>query len=131
MEDVIRKDAGERASAAIQDPDAMRQSFAWTDAMALLGGLLDGGLTMGYVLVDRHVANGHGDDVPMRRFGKDGRALRRFLHVIQISPPCSSTSISLPLISHSTQIGMTSLSAPTYSVMSSANLDQPSLDASP
>lgn len=72
MEDLIAKDAKERASAAMPHPDKTRQTFAWTDAMALLDGLPDGGLNIGYEMVDRHVAGGHGGDIAMRWFGKDG-----------------------------------------------------------
>ena len=72
MEDVITKDDSERAAAAMPEPDETRQSFDWTDAMALLDGLPHGGLNIGYEAVDRHVANEHGADVAMRWFGKDG-----------------------------------------------------------
>ena len=72
MEDIIAKDAEERAAAAMPDPDETRRSFEWTDAMALLDGLPEGGLNIGYEAVDRHVTNGHGGDIAMRWFGKDG-----------------------------------------------------------
>lgn len=72
MEDIIRKDAKERTTAAMQNPEATRQSFELKDALALLDGLPDGGLNMGYEAIDRHVAGGHGKDVAMRWFGKDG-----------------------------------------------------------
>lgn len=71
MEDIIAKDAQERAHAAMPDPDKTRQTFAWTDAMALLDGLPEGGLNIGYEMADRHVAGGYGGDIAMRWLGKD------------------------------------------------------------
>ena len=57
---IIRKTAAERASATMPDPDAMRATFTWSDARAMLDGLPDGGLNIAHEAVDRHVAAGHG-----------------------------------------------------------------------
>ncbi|GAB5512149.1 MAG: acetate--CoA ligase [Hyphomicrobiales bacterium] len=72
MDTIFQKDADERAAAAMPDPEIVRQSFEWNDALALLDGLPEGGLNIGFEAVDRHIVSGHGDDVAMRWFGKDG-----------------------------------------------------------
>jgi acetyl-CoA synthetase len=72
MDTIFKKSAEERASASMPDPEKLRQSFDWNDALSLLDGLPDGGLNIGYEAVDRHVAGGHGDQVALRWFGKDG-----------------------------------------------------------
>lgn len=68
--ETIRKPAAEKAAANLSDGD--RSTWGWDDARALLDGLPGGGLNIAYEAVDRHVANGHGDQQAMRWLGKDG-----------------------------------------------------------
>lgn len=68
--ETIRKPAAETAAANLSADD--RSTWGWDDAQALLDGLPGGGLNIAYEAVDRHVANGHGDQQAMRWLGKDG-----------------------------------------------------------
>ncbi len=70
MADTITKSDQDRASATLPDPEGIREGFTWDQAMAMLDGLPHGGLNIGYEAVDRHVANGHGDDEAIRWLGK-------------------------------------------------------------
>ncbi|MEQ8402600.1 MAG: acetate--CoA ligase [Roseitalea porphyridii] len=72
MESTIAKSAADRAGATLPDPDAARATFSWDEARALVDGLPDGALNIGYEAIDRHVVHGHGDAVAMRWIGKDG-----------------------------------------------------------
>ncbi|MBO6640367.1 MAG: acetate--CoA ligase [Roseitalea sp.] len=72
MQTIIRKSDTDRAAAVMADRDAMRAGFDWDQALAMLDGLPDGALNIGYEAADRHVLGGNGDAVAMRWFGKDG-----------------------------------------------------------
>ncbi len=58
--------------ANMSDYDALRDSFDWSDAQALLDGLPDGHLNIAHEALDRHVAAGHGDQVALRWIDKSG-----------------------------------------------------------
>ncbi|WP_400087495.1 acetate--CoA ligase [Yoonia sp. R78084] len=58
--------------ANMSDYDALRDSFDWSDAQALLDGLPDGHLNIAHEALDRHVAAGHGDQVALRWIDKAG-----------------------------------------------------------
>lgn len=51
---------------------ALRDRFDWDEARALLDGLPEGGLNIGYEAVDRHVLNGHGEEIAIRWLPKTG-----------------------------------------------------------
>jgi acetyl-CoA synthetase len=68
----IIKDKQTRASANAPDFDALRESFTWDDARQLLDGLPGGGLNIAHEALDRHLADGHGDQVAIRWLGRDG-----------------------------------------------------------
>ncbi|HEV8036068.1 acetate--CoA ligase [Yoonia sp.] len=58
--------------ANMSDYDAMRDSFDWSDAQALLDGLPDGHLNIAHEALDRHVAAGHGEQAALRWIDKSG-----------------------------------------------------------
>ena len=68
----IDKDRTRTASANVADYTAVRASFDWAQARAMLDGLPAGGLNMAYEAVDRHVAHGRGDVVAYRFLSEDG-----------------------------------------------------------
>ena len=70
--DPILKADADRASAAMPDPEALRQSFAWEEARGWLDGLPGGGLNIAHEAVDRHVAAGQGAQVALRWLGREG-----------------------------------------------------------
>ena len=52
------------------DYDAVRKAFAWKTVRAELA--MPGGLNIAYHALDRHVAEGDGDQLALRWFGKNG-----------------------------------------------------------
>lgn len=50
----------------------LRRTFRWDDARASLAGSPGGGLNIAYEALDRHVAEGRGEDVAIRWLAKDG-----------------------------------------------------------
>ena len=67
---IIHKTAAERA-AAPADSDQARAAFSWEKAQERLAGLPDGGLNIAHEAVDRHVAEGHGEQIAIRWLGRD------------------------------------------------------------
>ncbi|MDP4033984.1 MAG: acetate--CoA ligase [Pseudorhodobacter sp.] len=70
--ETIRKTEAERACAAMPDTDAARSGFTWEAARARLAGLPGGGINIAHEALDRHVADGHGDQVALRWLGREG-----------------------------------------------------------
>jgi len=66
----IPKDDATKATANLTN--AVRTQFAWEDARNMLDGLPGGGLNIAHEALDRHVNAGHGEQVAIRWFGKDG-----------------------------------------------------------
>jgi acetyl-CoA synthetase len=58
--------------ANMPDHDATCSSFSWDTAQALLDGLPDGRLNIAHEAIDRHVADGHGDQIALRWIAKSG-----------------------------------------------------------
>jgi acetyl-CoA synthetase len=70
---VIRKDLLVLASPPnLGDYAAVRRSFSWDYARAMLDGLPSGGLNIAHEAVDRHVEHGRGDVVALRCLDKRG-----------------------------------------------------------
>ena len=62
-----------RVEPNLDDYDAARSGFSWTQAGTMLDGLPDGrGLNIAHEAVDRHVVAGHGARVALRLLGKSG-----------------------------------------------------------
>jgi acetyl-CoA synthetase len=68
---VIHKSDAEREAAAFADSDEARVAFSWTQARARLAGLPGGGLNIAHEAADRHVADGHGEQIAIRWLGRD------------------------------------------------------------
>lgn len=68
---VIHKSDAERSAAAFPDSDEARAAFSWAQARARLTGLPDGVLNIAHEAVDRHVADGHGEQIAIRWLGRD------------------------------------------------------------
>ncbi len=66
----IPKDDATKATANLTN--AVRTQFAWEDARNMLDGLPGGGLNIAHEALDRHVNAGHGEQVAIRWFSKDG-----------------------------------------------------------
>jgi hypothetical protein len=66
----IRKDDATRAAANLTK--TVRAQFGWDEARNLLDGLPGGGLNIAHEALDRHVTAGHGDQIAIRWFSKDG-----------------------------------------------------------
>lgn len=69
---VIRKTAEAREVANMQDYQQIYDSFSWREAETLLDGLPDGHLNIAHEAIDRHVKDGHGDQIAMRWIAKSG-----------------------------------------------------------
>ncbi|MCX8227684.1 MAG: acetate--CoA ligase, partial [Sulfitobacter sp.] len=69
---VIRKTAEAREAANMQDYQQIFDSFSWREAETLLDGLPDGHLNIAHEAIDRHVKDGHGDQIAMRWIAKSG-----------------------------------------------------------
>jgi acetyl-CoA synthetase len=72
--ETIRKSEAERSAAALADDVEARTSFTWEMARSWLEGLPGGGINIAHEAVDRHVASGHGAEVSVRWFGREGEA---------------------------------------------------------
>ena len=69
--DVITKRTAERRPAPnLRDYDAVREAFTWSAVRAELA--MPGGLNIAYQALDRHVAEGRGDQLALRWLGKNG-----------------------------------------------------------
>ncbi|SNS28132.1 acetate--CoA ligase [Tropicimonas sediminicola] len=66
----IRKESGGTRGASLPNPDEARKTFTWEVAEQMLDGLPGGHLNIAHEAVDRHVAQGHGDQVAIRWLGK-------------------------------------------------------------
>jgi acetyl-CoA synthetase len=69
----IRKGPNDHSAANLCDYQQYADSFSWTQARALLGGLPGGGLNIAYEAVDRHLAAGRGSKLALRWIGRDAR----------------------------------------------------------
>lgn len=70
--EVIQKVVGSHAWAGSSETDPAQAEFRWEDARARLAGLSAGGLNIAYEALDRHVSDGHGDQIAIRWLGRDG-----------------------------------------------------------
>jgi len=67
----IHKTAAERDAAVMPDTDSARSAFSWKQARSRLAGLPGGGLNIAHEAVDRHVADGHGQQIAIRWLGRE------------------------------------------------------------
>ena len=70
--DIIRKSAAARKAANMSDYQETYDGFMWSDAQSMLDGLRGGCLNIAHEAVDRHVADGHGNQVALRWIAKSG-----------------------------------------------------------
>ncbi len=70
--DHITKPEEIRRQANMTDYDAARAEFTWDVAQGLIDGLPGDKLNIAHEAIDRHVANGHGEQTALRWIGKDG-----------------------------------------------------------
>ena len=91
---VITKTATTRAAANMPDYQNHYGSFTWTQAQTLLDGFPDGHINIAHEAIERHVADGHGDQIALRWIAKSGdradftyadlsRLTNRFADVLQ------------------------------------------------
>lgn len=70
--DIIRKRPDNRQAARMPDYDAVRDRFSWEDERAKIAWLTKDRMNVAHEIVDRHVAEGHGDREAIRWLGRDG-----------------------------------------------------------
>ena len=68
---IIRKSVAERDAAIMPDTDSARSAFSWERARSRLAGLPGGGLNIAHEAVDRHVLDGHGQQIAIRWLGRE------------------------------------------------------------
>ncbi len=69
---LIKKTKAAKANSNMPDYEAFRSGFSWDLARADLAGLPDGALNIAHEAVDRHVAQGRGDQIAIRWLAKSG-----------------------------------------------------------
>lgn len=69
---IITKTAAMREAANMPDYQRRYDSFRWPEARALLDGQPDGHLNIAHEAIERHVADGHGDQIALRWIAKSG-----------------------------------------------------------
>ncbi len=97
--ETIRKSAAERTNATLTE--AVRDSFTWDTARAMLDFLPGGALNIAYEALDRHVAAGHGAQEAIIWFGKDDTT-RRFSYADLVGETARFASL---LVAHGLKPG--------------------------
>ena len=69
---ILEKSASAHKAANMPDYQTGYDSFAWAQAQALLDGLPDGHLNIAHEAIERHVADGHGEQIALRWIAKSG-----------------------------------------------------------
>jgi len=71
-DNLIKKEQATKSSSNMPDYSTARASFSWDKSRAELAGLPDGALNIAHEAVDRHLAEGRGDQVAIRWIAKSG-----------------------------------------------------------